>query len=60
MVKCIVCNCEIEEEKIKHIHVKGKPKKSVKNVFQQSKNLHNYLFLPMWIWTLLFRGPSPS
>jgi len=27
MVKCVVCNCEIEEEKIKHIHIKGKPKK---------------------------------
>jgi len=27
MVKCVVCNCEFKEEKIKHIHIKGKPKK---------------------------------
>ncbi|HUT00322.1 MAG TPA: hypothetical protein VMY59_08405 [Candidatus Thermoplasmatota archaeon] len=27
MVKCDVCSCEFKEEKIKHIHVKGKPKK---------------------------------
>jgi hypothetical protein len=27
MVKCVVCNCEFEKEKIKHIPVKGKPKK---------------------------------
>ena len=27
MVKCAVCNCEIEEEKIHHIPVKGKSKK---------------------------------
>jgi hypothetical protein len=27
MEKCVVCNCELEEEKIRHIKIKGKPKK---------------------------------
>jgi hypothetical protein len=28
MAKCVVCSCEFkDEEKIKHIHIKGQPKK---------------------------------
>jgi len=27
MGKCDVCSCEFEEEKIKHVHIKGKQKK---------------------------------
>jgi len=27
MEKCVVCDCELEEEKIRHIKIKGKPKK---------------------------------
>jgi hypothetical protein len=27
MAKCVVCNCEFEEGKIRHILIKGKPKK---------------------------------
>jgi hypothetical protein len=27
MEKCVVCSCEFEGEKMKHIHIKGKPKK---------------------------------
>jgi hypothetical protein len=30
MVKCDVCSYEFEEEKIKHVHVKGKSKKICK------------------------------
>jgi hypothetical protein len=27
MAKCVVCSCELEEETMKHIHIKGKQKK---------------------------------
>ncbi len=27
MVKCVVCSCEMAEEKVKHIEVKGTVKK---------------------------------
>jgi len=30
MVKCVVCNCESEEENIRHITIKGAPKKICK------------------------------
>jgi hypothetical protein len=30
MAKCVVCNCEMEEEHLRHIPIKGKPKKICK------------------------------
>jgi len=27
MAKCVVCSCELEEEKIKHVPIKGQQKK---------------------------------
>jgi len=27
MEKCMICSCEFEEEDIRHIPIKGKPKK---------------------------------
>jgi hypothetical protein len=30
MGKCVVCSCEFDEENMRHIHIKGKPKKICK------------------------------
>ena len=39
MAQCVVCACEVEEEKIKHVKVKGKVKKICKECVTAIKGL---------------------
>ena len=43
MAQCAVCACEVEEEKIKHVKVKGKVRRSASSVSLRSKDSRKLL-----------------